>query len=251
VDRGFYDRYFELEDHHWWFVGRRRILRQEVDRSLRALAPPPAGVPELLDIGCGTGVMLGELAEFGHAQGTEMESAAVEYCRRRGFEDVSVAETPPLPFADCSFDVVTILDVLEHIDDDVGMVVEMRRLLRPGGRMIATVPAFPALWGQQDEISHHKRRYVRSTLTRCIESGGLRLERLTYFNTLLFPPIATVRLLRRLGPPRDGVTSDFEATGTGRVNDLLGAVFSAEARWLKRRSLPVGISLMAVAERAS
>jgi SAM-dependent methyltransferase len=229
MDRGFYDRYFELEGRHWWFVGRRRIIREEVERSLRALAPPPSGTPSLLDIGCGTGAMLVELAQFGHVQGTERERAAAEYARQRSFADVSVAGSPPLPFETGSFDLVTILDVLEHIDDDVAMVAEIRRLLRPGGRMVATVPAFPGLWGRQDEISHH--------------------ERLTYFNTALFVPIATVRLLRRLRPDHGELSSDFEMTTPGIINEALGRVFSLEASWLASRNLPFGVSLMAVAER--
>ena len=249
MDRAFYDRYFELEGRHWWFVGRRRIIREEVERNLRSLVPPPSGTPSLLDVGCGTGAMLVELARFGRVQGTEHESAAAEYARKRGFADVSVTGSPPLPFEADSFDLVTILDVLEHIDDDVAMVAEIRRLLRPGGRMIATVPAFPSLWGQQDEISHHKRRYVRSTLSESVEKSGLRLERLTYFNTALFAPIATVRLLRRLRPHRDDLSSDFEMTPSGIINDALGRVFSLEASWLASRNLPFGVSLMAVAER--
>jgi SAM-dependent methyltransferase len=249
MDRGFYDRYFELESRHWWFVGRRRIIREEVERSLRALVPPPSGTPSLLDVGCGTGAMLVELARFGRVQGTERESAATAYARKRGFAVVSVAGSPPLPFENGSFDLVTILDVLEHIDDDVAMVTEIRRLLRPGGRMVATVPAFPSLWGQQDEISHHKRRYVRSTLTESVERSGLRLERLTYFNTALFAPIATVRLLRRLRPHRGELSSDFEMTTSGITNEALGRVFSLEASWLASRNLPFGVSLMVVAER--
>jgi SAM-dependent methyltransferase len=249
MDRGFYDRYFELEGRHWWFVGRRRIIREEVERSLRALAPPPSGTPSLLDIGCGTGAMLVELAQFGHVQGTERERAAAEYARQRSFADVSVAGSPPLPFETGSFDLVTILDVLEHIDDDVAMVAEIRRLLRPGGRMVATVPAFPGLWGRQDEISHHERRYVRSTLSESVERSGLRLERLTYFNTALFVPIATVRLLRRLRPDHGELSSDFEMTTPGIINEALGRVFSLEASWLASRNLPFGVSLMAVAER--
>jgi len=249
MDRGFYDRYFELEGRHWWFIGRRRIIREEVERSLRALVPPPSRRPSLLDVGCGTGGMLAELARFGRVQGTERESAAAEYARQRGFSDVSVVGSPPLPFETGSFDLVTILDVLEHVDDDVAMVAEIRRLLRPGGRMVATVPAFPSLWGQQDEISHHKRRYVRSTLTESVERSGLRLKRLTYFNTALFAPIATVRLVRRLRPHRGELSSDFEMMTSGIINDALGRVFSLEASWLASRDLPFGISLMAVAER--
>lgn len=243
MDRAFYDRYAQLQDRHWWFVGRRRIIAEQAQRVLGARA----GAAQILDVGCGTGTMLAELSRLGTVRGTEAEQAAVDHCQRRGFGEVALASGPPLPYPDASFDLVTILDVLEHLDDDAAMVAEIRRLLRPGAAMIATVPAYPALWGPQDEISHHRRRYTRTTLTNAIQAGDLRLRRLTAFNTILFPPIAAIRLLR---PRRRQPRSDFELTpGGGPINTLLARLFAAEARWLAHRNLPVGVSLMAVAER--
>ncbi|HYI36337.1 MAG TPA: class I SAM-dependent methyltransferase [Thermoleophilaceae bacterium] len=250
MERDFYDRYYELEDSHWWFRGRRRIITQEARRLLGPGAGEHGGA-ELLDVGCGTGTMLQALGALGHARGTEMESAAVEFCRRRGLTEVQVAGTPPLPFADASLDLITILDVLEHVEDDAGLAADLRRMLRPGGHVIATVPAFPLLWGRQDDISHHKRRYVPATLRAALEGGGLRIERMSYFNTLLFPPIAAVRLFRRVRPAKGELTSDFEMTSEGPLNDMLSRVFAAEARWLRRRDLPVGVSLLAVASAAT
>ena len=119
-------------------------------------------------------------------------------------------------------------------------------MLRPGGTLLATVPAYRWMWGPQDEISHHYRRYVRDELTGKIEASGLRLRRATYFNTLLLPAVATVRLTHRLRPPRE-IRSDFRFTRDGAVNRALAAVFASEARLLARGDLPAGVSIMAVA----
>src|SRR3954454_19672450 len=188
----FYGRYNELEDRHWWFVGRREIL-------LRLLAHHLGGSGsdrEILDVGCGTGTMLGYLSAFGTARGIDADDSAVDYARRRGATADHVPPGP-LPFSDASFDLVTALDVLEHIADDRAALAEMRRVLRPGGTLLLTVPAYEFLWGPQDEISHHERRYVARALRARLRAADVRIDRLTYFNTLLFPPIAAIRLLRR------------------------------------------------------
>jgi SAM-dependent methyltransferase len=241
----FYAEYFGVEDRHWWFIGRRRIIL-----SLLAERLPPAsanGTRRILDLGCGTGTMLAHLRKFGEVEGVDADEQAVEFCRARGELQVRLLDGPELPLPDNAFDLVTALDVLEHIEDDSRALREIRRVLRPGGLLLATVPAHRWMWGAQDEISHHFRRYSAAEISSRIGKAGLDLERLTYFNSLLFPPIAAVRLVRRAVPPRGEPRSDFEMTREGPVNGLLARVFSSEARWLRGRDLPFGVSLLALA----
>lgn len=240
----FYRDYFEIEDRHWWFRGRRAIFLRLLDRCL----PPAArGERQLLDVGCGTGAMLRHLERFGSPIGIEAEEEAVRLCRTRRVGAVQLAETPPLPFEGDRFDLVTMLDVLEHVDDDVEMLREVERTLRPGGMLLLSVPAYRFLWGLQDEVAHHKRRYVAREVRERVEAAGLQIGRLSYFNTILFAPIAVVRLLRRVktGPP--DVRSDFDMTKSGRLNEVLARIFASESRLLERADLPFGISIVALA----
>jgi SAM-dependent methyltransferase len=245
VDERFYAEYFELEDRHWWFLGRRRILLSEIER---ALPEAPPGGRRLLDVGCGTGTMVRELGRFGEVRGLDADEQAVSFCRQRGLEAVELLEGDRLPFGDASFDVVSAFDVLEHLDDDHAMAGELRRVLRPGGTVVATVPAYRWMWGPQDEISHHRRRYVRPELEGLLRGAGFDLRRSTYFNTLLFPAIAGLRVARgnrrKAGDPE--LRSDFEV-GSPRVNGALTRVFGSEERLLRRgASLPFGVSILAI-----
>jgi SAM-dependent methyltransferase len=248
MQESFYGEYSEVEIRHWWFAGRRRILIAELERN-----PPvgPAGTAEILDLGCGTGGMLEPLRRFGAVRGLDADERAVAFCRARGEKRVELLESDRLPLPDDSIDLVTAFDVLEHIEDDRGMVAEIGRVLRPGGSLLVTVPAYRWLWGAQDEISHHFRRYERDELRDLISESGFELRRLTSFNTLLLPAVAVIRLLRRLFPPRE-LRSDFQVGGgTGFTNRVLTAVFSSEAALLARIDLPAGVSLMALARTPS
>jgi SAM-dependent methyltransferase len=192
--------------------------------------------------------MFESLSRYGEVTGVDADPQAVEFCRQRGLTRVSQAEVP-LPFEDASFDLITALDVIEHMDDDLGAMVEIHRLLRPAGRVLVTVPAFQALWGAQDEISNHRRRYRAPQLQERIRAAGLVPERTTYFNTLLFPPIAAVRLARRLLPRRGEPHSDFEMTDAeGRTNQALTRVFGSESNLLARGDLPFGVSIACLAK---
>lgn len=241
----FYAEYFRIEDRHWWFIGRRRIVLAVLDAHL---APAPLGrTRQILDLGCGTGTMLGHLRRFGEAAGVDADQRAVSFCHARGEDQVQLLESETLPFPDDSFDLLTALDVLEHIEDDRAVLQEVARVLRPGGTFLATVPAYPWMWGAQDEISHHVRRYQASELKRKIRDANLSPQRLTHFNAILFAPIAAIRLARRLRPLKGEARSDFEMTREGPGNCLLAGIFSCEARWLRRRNLPLGISLLGLA----
>jgi SAM-dependent methyltransferase len=245
VEEDFYSRYFELEDSHWWFLGRREIFLRLLDRYFA-----PAGdsrCARILDVGCGTGTMVRELRRYGDAQGIDADEHAVRLCRQRGIEEVDHVPPGPLPFEDGSFDLVTALDVVEHVDDDLGMLRELRRILVPAGALLVSVPAFPFLWGPQDEISHHRRRYRARELRERLEVAGFNILRLCYFNAFLFPPIAAVRALRPFKPGCADLQSDFERTTPGRVNALLTRVFAAEAPLVARVDLPIGVSILGLA----
>jgi SAM-dependent methyltransferase len=241
--KDFYDEYFRIEDRHWWFVGRRSIFLSLLDANLT----PNGASRQVLDIGSGTGTMLGYLERYGDAQGIDMDPDAVRYCHERGVEKVRLVEAGPLPFEDASFDLVTMLDVLEHTDDDAQMLSETRRILRPGGLALISVPAFMWMWGAQDKVSFHMRRYTAPQLRADLVGAGLEIRRLSYFNTILFPPIAAIRLARRLLPQPEEPDSDFGMTTRPRSNALLGRIFGVERSLLLTRDLPFGVSIFAIA----
>ena len=238
-----------MEDVHWWFVGRRRILLQLLDRYLE---PNGSHERRILDVGCGTGTMLTYLGTLGKAEGVDIDAEAVGYCRERGLENVRIGEAAELPFEDGSFDLVTALDVVEHLDDDAAAFREMRRVLRPGGLLLVTVPAHRFLWGDQDEVNLHRRRYSSAELRDRLASSGFDVLRLSYMNAFLFAPIAAIRMLRRLEHrvrPRIPHQSDFRYPAPRPVNFVLGHVFGAEGRILRRVDIPFGVSIVALAQR--
>jgi SAM-dependent methyltransferase len=243
MEEDFYPAYYELEGRHWWFLGRRKLFLRLLDQQLPQRDRPA----RILDFGCGTGAFLEHLERFGTVSAVDADRSAVAFCHARGRSEVQLAPIgEPLPFADDAFDVVTTLDVIEHIDDDVAALAELRRVLRPGGRLLVAVPAYMFLWGKQDEVSHHRRRYTAGTLGRALAEAGFRVDRTSYFNTFLFGPIALVRLGRRLIRAQGSAQSDFEL-GPSRLNGVLGAVFGAEAAVVARRRLPFGVSVLAFA----
>jgi SAM-dependent methyltransferase len=243
-----YAQYREIEDTHWWFLGRRRIFSELLDREVPR--GPRFENRSVLDIGTGTGAALDYLSRYGATTGLDVDPRAVEYCRDRGIENVVEANPPPLPFADETFSLVTALDVIEHVDDDAELVAEIHRVLRPGGLCLVSVPAFRMLWGIQDEVAHHKRRYRLGEVRDLLEQGGLSIRRITYFNFLLFPPIAAVRLMERVSPRRPPRRSDFSVgEDSPRLNAALTRGFGTESRLLRRMNLPFGVSILALAER--
>lgn len=230
-------------------MGRRRVLLQVLDRYL---GTDETGRRRILDVGCGTGTMLTHLAAYGKAQGVDIDEEAIGYCRDRGLTEVRLGSAETLPFEDESFDLVTALDVIEHLDDDTVALREIRRVLRPGGLVLVTVPAHPFLWGDQDEVNLHKRRYVAPEIRARLSESGFDVLRLSYINAFMFPPIAAARMLRRLEHrlrPRLENQSDFRYPAPGPLNFLLGWIFAAEAPIVRHVDMPFGVSILALARK--
>ena len=236
----------EVEDKHWWYVGRRRIIADFVRRICAELRAEGNTEPRILDIGCGTGGNLETLSGFGRAEGVDISSEALDFCRARGLNNVRQGAAETLPYESESFDLVTGLDVVEHLDDDVSGLREMRRVLRPNGRMLLFVPAFMFLWGVQDDVSHHRRRYTLSELKQKLQQAGMNVERASYANISFFGPILVGRLFMRASGLRPASENNINI---GTLNGLFGKILGAESWWLNRLSFPFGVSIICVARR--
>src|SRR6185369_6926085 len=167
------------------------------ERLFRDVKASEHSTVNILDVGCGTGANLEMLSEFGVAEGVDVSTEALSFCQARGLENVKLGAAEALPYEDNSFDLVTGLDVVEHLDDDLAGLKEMRRVLRRGGQTLLFVPAFMFLWGVQDDISNHRRRYTLKGLRRAVNEAGFEIERATYVNLSFFAPILLGRLFMK------------------------------------------------------
>lgn len=276
-----YEVLFDVEDAHWWFVGRRAIVLALIEQALgmplgaqaslpaasaadstkaeaatlnssRPMPSSQAGMPahpgrQILDIGCGTGATMDHLKRFGTVQGIDLFDLPLRFSRQRGHQRVLCASATELPFATDSFDLVTALDVIEHLDDDVGGLREIHRVLKPGAPAVIFVPAFQALWGPNDDQSGHKRRYRLPQLQAAVAAAGLKLEKISYANLAMFAPIwLGRRLLTLLGKEEQAenrINHPF-------INNIIAKLFASEAGWLRNHSLPFGVSLVCVMRKA-
>lgn len=238
-----YAEHAAYERTHWWFTGRRALVRS-------LLGPAPvAGAERVLAVGCGFGAELDFLAAYGRDVGTEIERAPARSAHAGGTRRVAMARAEALPFAPATFGLVAMLDVLEHVAPEAEALAEARRVLAPGGRLLLLVPALPWLWSDWDVRVHHRRRYSAGTLNAALQGAGFRVCRTTYFNCALLPVVAAVRRLsaiRRAIRPRNG--DEFALGSSALANRLLGAVLGVEARLARRIRLPIGVSLAALAE---
>lgn len=227
----------DADERHWWYRGRRRVVEAALERH--------AGLRRgrALDVGCGSGRTLDDLSSRGPAAGVDAAPAAVAAARARGHRDVHLGRAEALPFGDGAFELVTCLDVLEHIADDAGTLRELRRVTAPGGHLLLTVPAYPALWSAHDVRNHHRRRYRRADLRRLAPAAGWEVVELTHFNAALLAPAAAVRLAVR---GDDDGRSDLDRTPPW-ADPLLERVLAGEAALLRRGvRLPFGLSILAV-----
>jgi SAM-dependent methyltransferase len=234
-----YEIMAQTEDEHWWFAGRRKILAA----TIAGLGLPTEA--SILEIGSGTGGNLAMLGGFGEVSAVELD----DFARRKGIEKTGLpiqkGYLPDgLPFAGPAFDLICLFDVLEHVKTDGPALKALLPLLKPGGRVLLTVPAYQWMWSSHDVKLHHFRRYTRETLSTCCGSAGFEIQRITYFNTLLFPLALAVRLLDRLKPGDDGASG--EAIPPAPLNRLFRILFASESGILRHGNIPFGLSLLAV-----
>jgi SAM-dependent methyltransferase len=242
---------FKLEDTYWWFVARRRLVRDLLSRYRPAPAPGAASDRlRILDVGCGTGATLYVLDQLGAVIGMDSSRDALSLSRRRGRYQLVRAQGEALPVPSGSVDVITALDLLEHIPDDAAAVTEFTRALRPGGVLLVTVPALPWLWSEHDEALDHLRRYPAMRLRALLQGAGLEIQRLSPVIGCLLPPIALLRLLQRLRRRPHGSPETAFIVPPTPINLLLIGLLWLENRWVLRWNLPIGVSLLAVARKA-
>ena len=231
-----------VENTHWWFVGRRKLFRSIISRF---------GVDsgdKVLDVGTSTGTNLRLLRDmnFSNVQGVDLNPDAIRYCADKGLGNVHFGDIQNLPFDDDTFSLVLATDIIEHVQDDANAMRELTRVLAPGGRLLITVPAFMALWGHNDSTSHHQRRYTGNEISTLAQSAGLKVMQQFYFNFLLFLPIWVARqIIRRttkVPRPENEMNSPL-------INTLLTMVFSLDITLAPYVRPPFGVSYLVMCEK--
>ena len=241
---GEYAEMYKLESFYWWFVARRRLLEsvvQEISREFNQ--------PLILDVGCGTGINFSVLAKYGDTFSSDASEEALAFSKDRGIDGLVRSNVEVLPFLGSSFHIVTALDVLEHIDDDLQGLDELFRISKEGGVLIITVPAYGFLWSEHDEALHHRRRYAASELRNKLTNAGFTVERITYYITFLFFPILFMRFVQSISKKSiQAKTSHIILPGW--LNSLLIAILGFERMLLRWINFPFGVSIVCLARKA-
>ena len=238
MERAVFDRMAELDSRHWWFVARRRILSELIEREV----PLPADA-RILEIGCGTGHNFEMLGHFGHVDAIEVDDEARALSSRRLGREVGWSPLPELPgIPDGAYHLIALLDVLGHIEEVRASLASIKRKLAQKGPVLLTVPANQSMSSAHDAAHHHHRRYSKAGLRRVIKEAGLKVETLSYFNSLLFPVAAAARIAGKVR----GKTESDDAMPSQPVNSVLEKVFSFERHLVGRVPLPAGVSLVAI-----
>jgi SAM-dependent methyltransferase len=243
MERQVFDRMAELDSTHWWYLGRRQVLADVIRREIN----PPTGA-RILEIGCGTGHNFAMLGAFGTVDGIELDAEARAIASQRLGRPVLDAALPELSgVEDGTYDLIALLDVLEHVAGDEAALRAITAKLKPGGRILIAVPANEWMWSAHDVIHHHHRRYNRATLSNVIKRAGLTPVMTSHFNTLLFPAAAAVRLLGKIADKQEA----DDAQPAPMLNRAFSAIFGFERHLVGRVPLPFGVSLLTVLKPAS
>jgi ubiquinone/menaquinone biosynthesis C-methylase UbiE len=244
-----YERMYRLEDSYWWFVGRHRLI----EALLTERYGPPGRQAEpltILDVGCGTGAMSVRLKRWGRVVSADFSPLALAFSRRRGLTHLVGADAMRLPFGSDRFDAVIAMDMLEHLPDDRRALCAFHRVLKPGGRVLATIPAYPHLWSEHDLALMHHRRYVRHEVAERFAAAGFQLEKLSHTMTLLYPVVTLQRRLNAKRPPHDPPEAAMPLF-PAPVNAALTGLLTAENALARRLNFPFGVTILCIAVKPS
>lgn len=244
MDTLIYKGIAHIERRHWWYRGRREIILRLLDRiGFAGFAKTPRTI---LSVGCGSGEEIRFLGRFGKVYGIDPGEDAIRFCRAAGIgEQVMQASAAQIPFPDESFDAVFVLDVLEHVRDEARALAQIHRVLKPGGIVVISVPAYSWLWSGADVRSHHFRRYTRRELEKKCLAQRFEVLRATYCNTILFLPLAAIKFLTRMWEPGCCVGAEVQMPPAA-INSILSWLFLREAPLIARMNFPFGLSVLAV-----
>jgi len=251
MDRAAFALFAKLEQRHWWFRGRRALYVRLLGHVLGQQWNRLPGDLLIADVGCGVGGFIEPLEQFGSVIGIELDLPAVEWCRQRGHAGTVVGRCDALPVARDRFDLATMWDVLEHTPDDAAVLNEVRSVVKPGGHLALSLPAYPFLYSNNDKVAQHYRRYTRGGIRRLLEANGWDVVKATYVNVLLspaiIPAVLAIKLKQMLLPVVNDETSNLSWSLPTPLNNMLARLFAAEYHVLRHVSAPFGHSLFVVA----
>ena len=238
MERLAYREMAELDQKHWWYRARRKVL---ADLIRREVVPPRNA--RILEVGCGTGHNFEVLRQFGSVDAIELDDESRAIAEQRLGRSIMTSPLPALAGVEQGYDLIAALDVIEHIDDDAAALAAIATKLKPGGKFVMAVPAHRWMWSAHDVVNHHKRRYSKAGLKRLVEGSPLKLEKIGYFNSLLFP----LAVAQRLASKARGKDEAEVKLPSPPLNGALERIFQAERHLVGRLPLPPGLSLFAVA----
>lgn len=235
-----YQDLYQLEEKHWWHVNKRGLVNFLIKQNLLG------GKVKILDVGCGTGKNVEALSKIGDCWGIDTSPEAILFCKKRGIKKVIRGSIEKIPFPKRSFDIITALDVLEHVDDSRSLK-EIYRILKAKGIILITVPAYPKLWSRWDEVLHHKRRYTKKSLEAVLRKNNFKILKISYIYSFLIIPIFLIRLLKKIFF-KNYYPSDFKLSNK-LINNLMTRVCEIERIFITHINIPVGTSLIAIARK--
>jgi len=240
MERVVYQQMAELDERHWWYLGRRAVIAALISRTVKL--PKRA---RILEIGCGTGHNFAMLSQFGKIDALELDDEVRAIAEKRLGKAVMTASLPGLAgVPDRTYDLIAAFDVIEHIDDDQAALASIAAKLKPGGKLVMTVPAHQWMWSSHDVMNQHRRRYSKAALRRLIDNSPLQVEKLGYFNSLLFPLAVAQRVVMKLRGADDDAGFGIPPAP---INAAMERIFTAERHLVGKMPLPPGLSLFAVA----
>ncbi len=243
MEKYIYKKVYELEKDNWWFKGKRKIIFTFLDgyyKNKKNL--------KILDVGCGSGILLENLEKYGETYGIDSSKEAINLCKKRGLKNIKLTSAGKLPFKNNYFDLITAIDLLYHkkIKNDLKVIKEMKRILKPKGRLVITDSAMMCLWSPHDKVVHARTRYSKKGMQLKLKKAGMKIEKLSYFNTFLFPIIFTVRKFNSLM----NIKQKMDIKKMNKLaNTLLYLILKTESYLLKNMNFPWGVSILVIARK--